>query len=123
MIPTKVRERIHRRDGRFCARCDRSLVDYPSSIHHRLPRRMGGTKNPLSNDTRNLITLCGTGTTGCHGWVESHREEALAQGWLIRSYDDLDAPMLRLDGLVIRLSGFVRAESAPDTLPVGGEPA
>lgn len=122
MIPAKIRERVHSRDGRFCARCDRSIVDYPASIHHRFPRRMGGTKNPLSNDLRNLVTLCGSGTTGCHGWVESHRAEAVSQGWLIHGYADLDEPMQRLDGLLMQLyANGVRAESAADTLPMGGE--
>lgn len=41
---------------------------------------MGGTKSPAVNLPANLITLCGSGTTGCHGWVEHHPAEAKALG-------------------------------------------
>jgi len=54
------------------------------SVHHRRPRKMGGTKWEGINDNENLLVLCGTGTTGCHGYVESHRQEGYANGWLVR---------------------------------------
>jgi len=44
---------------------------------------MGGSRWEGINDPANLITLCGTGTTGCHGWVESHPEWAKAHGWSV----------------------------------------
>lgn len=56
---------------------------------------MGGTTDPAINDPRNLVTLCGSGTTGCHGWVESQRDRARQLGWLIDSLSDeqLDRPI------------------------------
>lgn len=45
---------------------------------------MGGTKDPAANYTSNLLLLCGTGSTGCHGHIESHRTEAYDHGWLVR---------------------------------------
>ncbi|SDL15101.1 hypothetical protein SAMN05428985_11071 [Nocardioides sp. YR527] len=33
---------------------------------------MGGTRASWINEPANLITLCGSGTTGCHGWVEAN---------------------------------------------------
>lgn len=41
------------------------------SLHHILPRSQGG-----SDIVDNLVALCGDGSTGCHGILESH-----APGW------------------------------------------
>jgi hypothetical protein len=91
------------RDGHLCARCSKSILNVPSSIHHRCPRRMGGTTDPRINDPRNLVRICGTGTTGCHGMVESYRDQARIDGWLLRSLDDLDRPLRTLWGTTVRL--------------------
>ena len=56
-----------------------------SSVHHRRPRGMGGSKDPAINEPSNLLVICGSGTTGCHGYVESHRAEAYQNGWLVRT--------------------------------------
>jgi hypothetical protein len=53
------------------------------SRHHRLPRGRGG-ENRLSN----LLLLCGSGTTGCHGLLESQRVLAYANGWLVHTGED-----------------------------------
>lgn len=52
-------------------------------MQHRAPRRAGGTRNPLINSPANLIWVCGSGTTGCHGYMESQRTEAYRAGWLL----------------------------------------
>lgn len=44
---------------------------------------MGGTKRADANRPANLLVLCGSGVTGCHGWVESHRDEARELGLLL----------------------------------------
>jgi hypothetical protein len=41
------------------------------SAHHVLPRGRGG-----DDVTANLVALCGSGTTGCHGDVEHYRGDA-----------------------------------------------
>lgn len=74
---------VNQRDGDHCRRCG---IDWPSagyqfSRHHRIPRGAGGSA--LVDRASNVITLCGSGTTGCHGWVESHREEAEILGYLL----------------------------------------
>lgn len=64
------------------------------SLHHRQPRGMGGTKRYHVRDALARLVeqlpllsamglLCGTGTTGCHGWVERNRELAAWFGWLV----------------------------------------
>lgn len=58
------------------------------SVHHRRPRRMGGTKRADANAAQNLLILCGSGVTGCHGWVESNRTEAYSRGYLLYDRDN-----------------------------------
>lgn len=54
-------------------------------IHHRVPRRMGGSRDPRLGSAENGVLLC----VGCHAWVESHREEARAQGLLASRLGDV----------------------------------
>lgn len=87
----QVVDAVCERAGHSCEIClsgvgDRRGIDY--SIHHRRPRQMGGTRWSGSNSPSNLMLLCGSGTTGCHGVVESHRSGAVAGGWLVMSRDD-----------------------------------
>lgn len=49
------------------------------AIHHRRPRRMGGSRRRDTNLASNLLVLC----RGCHERLESNRLEALAHGWLL----------------------------------------
>lgn len=77
------------RDNSRCLRCGVGL--YPGaehSIHHRIPRGMGGTRSAAINHPTNLMLLCGSGVTGCHGWVESNRDAARNIGFLVRVDDD-----------------------------------
>jgi hypothetical protein len=54
---------------------------------------MGGTKRNI-HTAEWLLNVCGSGTTGCHGYIESHRDEAYANGWLLRSQSGPDTPVL-----------------------------
>lgn len=49
---------------------------------------MGGSRDPLINSPANIVLLCGSGTEGCHGWVESNREDSYQSGLLIHREDD-----------------------------------
>lgn len=51
------------------------------NVHHRKARGMGGANQNVGPE--NLLVLCGSGTTGCHGWIERNREMARQQGWLL----------------------------------------
>jgi len=97
----KVRALVVDRAGGCCERCGRRLqVDghwiAAYSIHHRRPRAMGGSRRAGTNSPANLLLLCGTGTSGCHGWVEAHRVTALANGFLLNQGDDPGAWPVRL---------------------------
>lgn len=74
-------------------RCERCLGDFQLtgvSVHHRRPRMMGGSKNNNLHQPANLIALCGSGTTGCHGWVESNRQQAREEGFLIMKVESAE---------------------------------
>ena len=74
------------RDRGSCVRCGVALVGARGlswSGHHRRPRGSGGSKLKWVDLPANIILLCGSGTTGCHGWCESHRVMARASGWLV----------------------------------------
>ena len=54
------------------------------SIQHRLARKKGGTLRPEVHELPSLLVLCGTGTTGCHGWVEGRRPGMEQRGLWVR---------------------------------------
>lgn len=82
-----VDEKVIARDMGACARCGRHVAHLERgiawSIHHRRPRGAGGTSLEWVAGAANLVILCGSGTTGCHGWVESNRAEARVAGFLV----------------------------------------
>jgi len=50
------------------------------AAHHRRARRMGGSKLPDTNSIENILVLC----TEHHEYIERHRRDAYAQGYLVR---------------------------------------
>ena len=55
---------------------------FPINRHHRKMRSQGGTDHLI-----NVIFCCGSGTTGCHGYIHLHPEYAYEKGWLVHSWD------------------------------------
>lgn len=90
-----TRDEVLGRDGYACARCGQAGT---LNLHHRTPRGMGGSRDPLSASPANLVTLCGSGTTGCHGWVESHRDQAVTEGWIVLRGTDPATVPVRING-------------------------
>lgn len=79
------------RDLHACVRCGADLFGLRGvgwSIQHRRARGMGGTDRPDTNQPQNLLAVCGSGTTGCHGWMEGHPIGAEVAGWRVRQSDD-----------------------------------
>lgn len=82
--PTKkVRDVVMARDGGRCVRCGVPVTGLPHSLQHRRARGAGGTTRPDTNLPANLILVCGTGTSLCHGRIERKRHEAQGFGWAI----------------------------------------
>ena len=101
MIPAETRSIVANRAGGVCERCGRH---WGSNVHHRKPRGMGGTRDPQANSPANLVLLCGSGTFGCHGEVESNRAKAYMDGWLVRRADDPELiPLVMRSGRTFRL--------------------
>lgn len=71
----RVKGPVAARQDWHCMRCGKNThgaCDH--STHHRQLRRHA---DPDVRDCpANLIRLCGSGTTGCHGWVHAHPYEA-----------------------------------------------
>lgn len=79
-IPAKVRALLREREDNYCAKCG---LRFANNAHHRKNRSQGG-RDVLSN----LLLLCGSGTSGCHGWITEHPAVAYALGWSVRRGDD-----------------------------------
>lgn len=62
-------------------RCERCGSFEQGSLHHRVKRSHGGRWTP-----QNIVWVCGSGTTGCHGEIESGRSSA--GGWALPSGTD-----------------------------------
>lgn len=72
-----------------CMRCGRNTRDgsWPGvSTHHRQLRRSASPD--VRDSPANLVRLCGTGTTGCHGWVHAHPALARRFGWIVSMWAD-----------------------------------
>lgn len=77
---------VLRRDDWKCAGCGDPIVGRRGieySIHHRKRRSQG-----VDNGAANLVTLCGHGTSGCHGHAHSEIAAARLSGMLLRSTEN-----------------------------------
>jgi hypothetical protein len=92
-LSSDLRGKLHERSGHYCEICGR----WASNAHHRKNRSQGG-RDVLSN----LLLLCGSGTTGCHGYVTAPFKNsplwpanAKENGWSCwRSEEPADKPVL-----------------------------
>jgi len=97
-VEEEVRFTVLARAFYRCERCGGGATAFGFSVHHRLPRGMGGSKNANLHKSANLIVLCGSGVDGCHGWVESNRDEARAKGYLLYRIDNAsEIPFIDID--------------------------
>lgn len=71
---------VYARADKFCERCCRNGS---LSVHHRVKRSQGGKWT-----ASNCVLVCGSGVTGCHGWIEHHADAAAAEGFHVRPWDD-----------------------------------
>ncbi len=86
---------------------DRRGVDH--HVHHRRPRRMGGSQLPDTNAPQNLLLLC----PDDHEMVEVERTAAYAGGWLVRQQaDPLAVPVL-----IVAVERYLTADGRYADLP------
>lgn len=103
-----TRDLVLERDG-GCVVC--GTGPYGLQIHHRKPRRLGGSSDPAINAPSNLTSAC----EDHHAWIESHRAKALGLGLLLHDKaDPAEVPVLHHlygwvllhdDGSVTQVSG------------------
>jgi hypothetical protein len=87
---------VDERDDYRCTRCGVSLSSTSGSRHHRQLRRHG------DHSPANLVLLCGSGTTGCHGWAHANPREARRVGLIVPSW-------LRAESVPVKtISGWLR---------------
>lgn len=87
MRPTKdVLAIVQERDDNRCAYCGYVVTGergFDWSLHHRRNSGSGGDPRPETHAPGNLVLLHGSGTTYCHGTVESRRDDSRTSGFLI----------------------------------------
>jgi len=69
-------------------------------MHHRKKRSQGGTWTPEC-----IVAVCGTGTTGCHGWIESNPAESDLSGFHVRPWEDPATKPVLIHGMFWFLLG------------------
>lgn len=74
---------VRRRAGGRCEIGADGCTGGHDQTHHRLPRSASSVRNMGRHDPALLLAACGW----CHDWVETHRAEAMAAGWLVSRYD------------------------------------
>ena len=96
-VQEAARRIVADRDGDTCQMCGRFMYQR-RSVHHRLPKGMGGSA--LLESPANLVTLCGVGNAdGCHGKAHSNPQWARNHGWVVaRSLDPMEVPVDMHDG-------------------------
>lgn len=125
--PAVVRKAFFERDGERCFVCRKPLQwaerGVGWSMHHRKPRGMGGTADARVASIANALTVCGSGTTGCHGHIERNREVSLRVGLLIprnattEEYVPAAVRVRRLDGSWWLLTESGRAVEVEEGMP------
>jgi hypothetical protein len=89
MPETRARIEVELRSKGFCeAGVPGVCLGWAQSMHHRRKRSQGGD---WSSD--NLVHVCGSGTTGCHGWIEANPQLALERGLSLRNGDPAARPV------------------------------
>ncbi|QOI67674.1 HNH endonuclease [Arthrobacter phage Orcanus] len=81
----EVRRQVIARDLSKCQWCGRHVRTESGwySLQHRRARGMGGSRRRETDQPANLVLVCGTGTTECHGWIEAQPAQAIARGFRI----------------------------------------
>lgn len=77
MTDDEAREIVWERDRHACVRCGVNLQSRAGSVHH---RRLG---NRADNRPSNLILMCGSGVTYCHGWAHHNRTASAEGGYIV----------------------------------------
>lgn len=119
-----IRAVVLERDDWSCTWCGQPLNtsrDY--SLQHRRARGSGGSRREDTNSPANLLSVHGSATTECHGYIEGHPLEAKARGFrLDQGIDPLLEPVMIASlggGASLFLTDDGRYSTAPPEVPDG----
>ena len=65
-----------------CEVCGCRLPEKGWNLHHRTNRGAGGTKRQVT--CADGLAVCGSGTTGCHGYISGHFVWSEDRGYVVR---------------------------------------
>jgi hypothetical protein len=114
------------RSGGWCeVRLPGVCLGRAANMHHRKNRSQGGRA-----DAANLVDLCGSGTTGCHGALtdtQGRRAEYEVNGWIVPGYQEpATVPVLIHNATTghdwVLLDDHGDLEFAPFPTPATGDP-
>lgn len=92
-ISPKTRRQLRERADNYCEVCG---LAFATNAHHRKNRSQGG-----GDELSNLMFLCGSGVTGCHGQITEHPAESYINGWSVRQpRNPLHVPVMYRGGWV-----------------------
>lgn len=116
---TATVEIVRARDSYRCVVCGtycHGQRGWDWSLQHRQPRGSGGCKLSYINAPSNLVLVCGSGTTLCHGRIESDRDWAKDHGWIVpRPLIPANVQVMLWPGDLFYLTDDGhRSETAPD---------
>jgi hypothetical protein len=80
---------VRARSGGICEVGAVGCLITATNLHHRLPLRMGGNRNPALRTAANALAVCGQGNaSGCHQFLDRHSRLAAVAGWKLHAGAD-----------------------------------
>lgn len=76
----EARRLVRERSGGICEVCGKARA---TNFQHRKNRSQAGQWS-----ASNGLDVCGSGTTGDHGYIHAHPAESYERGWSVHSWDD-----------------------------------
>lgn len=78
-----ARAKVRSRSGGVCeVQKDGVCLGHATNFQHRAAAGQGG-----GYSASNGLDVCGSGTTGCHGYIHAHPTESIREGWTVPSWD------------------------------------
>lgn len=106
---TSARELVYARSGGDCeVRIPGVCLGRATNWHHRRNKSQGGLWLPS-----NGLHLCGSGTTGCHGWITHEPSKSYELGWSIRGHQPPADVEVLYRGQLVRLDDAGGIEFIP----------
>lgn len=107
----EVLDLVRARCGGRCERCAEPLDG--GDPHHRIPRGMGGSRDPKLNAPSAIVAIC----RACHDFIESYRADAYDTGWLVKRRQN--TTFISVHSLLYGIARLRDDEEPPDQVGSG----